>query len=307
MEQLKDKLPKGFDSPIILPEGSLSSEWQKNNKEWWENHPMRYDWNDKLGKEEFSKEFYEEIDKRFFQSAEEFMPSRNLPFDAVIDFDTLSRQNVLEIGVGNGSHAALLSQYAAHFTGIDLTQYAVRSTTKRLQCFGLNGRIMQMDAENMNFEKDSFDFVWSWGVIHHSSNTRKVLEEIRRVLKPGGKATLMIYHRNFWNYYVMGAFFRGILQGYLFKKKSLHEIMQLNTDGALARYYTKREWNALVEDLFIINKNLIFGIKGEIFPLPASALKNYIMSCIPNAMSRFANNTLQAGSFLVTFLEKPCK
>ncbi|MBK7629848.1 MAG: class I SAM-dependent methyltransferase [Ignavibacteriales bacterium] len=58
--------------------------------------------------------------------------------------------------------------------------------------------MLKMDAEALQFEDNSFDFVWSWGVIHHSSNTRKILEEIQRVLKPGGEAIIMVYHRSIW-------------------------------------------------------------------------------------------------------------
>ncbi|MBK7629849.1 MAG: class I SAM-dependent methyltransferase [Ignavibacteriales bacterium] len=43
----------------------------------------------------------------------------------MIDFESLKNKKVLEIGVGNGSHAALLAKYAKDFTGIDLTDYAI--------------------------------------------------------------------------------------------------------------------------------------------------------------------------------------
>jgi ubiquinone/menaquinone biosynthesis C-methylase UbiE len=61
-----------------------------------------------------------------------------------------------------------------------------------------------MDAEHLAFPDASFDFVWSWGVIHHSSNTWQIVGEIQRVLKPGGTAVIMVYHRGWWNYYVWG-------------------------------------------------------------------------------------------------------
>src|SRR5206468_2314200 len=129
--------------------------------------------------------------------------------DPLIDFDQLQNKDVLEIGVGNGSHAALLARHSGSFTGIDLTDYAVESTSKRLKCFGLAGIVRQMDAEQMPFADRSFDFVWSWGVIHHSSDTRKILSEIARVLRPGGRAVTMVYHRNWWNYYLFGGLING--------------------------------------------------------------------------------------------------
>ena len=127
------------------------------------------------------------------------MPWSRIPFDPLIDFEALRGMDVLEIGVGSGSHASLLARHARSFTGIDLTEYAVKSTRERFSRFELAGRIERMDAERMEFADGSFDLIWTWGVIHHSSNTRKILQEMHRVLRPGGKATTMV-QRNLWNY-----------------------------------------------------------------------------------------------------------
>ena len=67
---------------------------------------MRYDWLDKIPYPEFTREFYREIDSRSFANAREYLPFKRIPFDGLIDFDSLPKQRVLEIGVGNGSHAS---------------------------------------------------------------------------------------------------------------------------------------------------------------------------------------------------------
>ena len=59
-----------------------------------------------------------------------------------------------------------------------------------------------MDAEHLEFPDETFDFVWSWGVIHHSANTEAIIREIHRVLKPGGEARVMVYHRNSINFWI---------------------------------------------------------------------------------------------------------
>ncbi|MFH1645241.1 MAG: class I SAM-dependent methyltransferase, partial [Candidatus Omnitrophota bacterium] len=162
---IKNTVPEGFSHPALLPDSPEKQKaWQEANKLWWESNPMRYDWKDKIDYEEFTKPFFEEIDSRFFQDAKVYIPFKNIPFDYLIDFNSLSLQDVLEIGVGNGSHARLLAEHSRSFTGIDLTEYAVKSVSKRMECFGLNGNIAQMDAEAMKFDDASFDFVWSWGV-----------------------------------------------------------------------------------------------------------------------------------------------
>lgn len=303
MKELAE-LPRGFSRPTELPSTADQHEgWQNANRTWWETHPMRYDWKDGIPYEEFSQEFFAEIDRRFFSAVELYAPCKKIPFDWLIEFDSLRTKDVLEIGVGNGSHAQLLAEHAKSFAGIDLTEYSVRSTSERLRVFGLPGTVAEMDAEKMLFPDKSFDFVWSWGVIHHSANTRKIIEEMYRVLRPGGEAVVMVYHRTLWEYYVQGALL-AVLSGQVFKPAALHATIQRRTDGAMARYYTRAEWQQLVSDLFAIKEIRIYGKKTELVPLPAGELKDRIVSSIPNSLSRFLTNKCQWGSFLVSRLVK---
>ena len=67
-------------------------------------------------------------------------------------------------------------------------------TNKRFELFDIkNAEALQADAENLPFDNESYDYVWSWGVIHHSANTDRIASEINRVLKNGGKSTIMVY------------------------------------------------------------------------------------------------------------------
>lgn len=299
------KLPPGFSTPIELPNEEIQAVWQDQNRSWWQNNPMRYDWGDRIPAEEFSKEFYQEIDERFFSDSWRYMPWTTRPFDALVPFAELGTKDVLEIGVGNGSHAQLISPHCKTYTGIDLTDYAVKSTSKRFEAFGLKGTIRQMDAEKLDFPDASFDFIWTWGVIHHSANTGRILEQMSRVLKPGGKATIMVYHRSFLYFQIFTGLFRGILCGGFLKTRSLHELVQIYTDGAIARFYRPSEWRELIESKgFTMAMETIKGQKSEIFPLPASKFKDAIMKLMPNAVSRFITNTLRQGSFLITTIRK---
>jgi ubiquinone/menaquinone biosynthesis C-methylase UbiE len=298
-------VPEDFKNSINLPNTEEQArKWQASNKSWWENNPMRYDITEKIPYKEYSKEFYEEIDKRFFQSVWQIMPWQKLPFDNLIDFDSLHEKDVLEIGVGCGSHAQLLAQHARSYRGIDITDFAVKCTRLRLSCFGINGSVLCMDAEKLNFPDNSFDFIWSWGVIHHSSNTRKILEEIFRVLRPGGKVITMVYHRSFWHRYVRGALYYGILRRNFFKSKSLNRIIQETTDGALARFYSLSEWNKLLSDLFVVEKNSVLGSKSQLIPLAHGRAKEFLMSLIPNGVGRFITNRPLFGWLLITSFKK---
>jgi ubiquinone/menaquinone biosynthesis C-methylase UbiE len=304
-------MPEGFDGPTALPRTPEQQQaWQDANRAWWESHPMRYDFSAEIQTEEFSAEFYREIDERFYSDTREFMPWKNLPFDALLDFTSLQGKDVLEIGVGNGSHAQLISPRAGSYTGIDLTDYAVESTTKRLLQLDItvgkrSAKVIRMDAESMHFPDRSFDLVWSWGVIHHSANTKKILEEIHRVLRPGGVAITMVYHRSFWSYYIFAGLFGGLAYGTLLKTFSFHQARQKMIDGAIARYYSIDEWLALTTDLFNAEEIRIYGSKAELIPLPNSKLKATVKSMIPNRISRFLTNRCRMGMFLVSILKKP--
>ncbi len=290
---------KGFTSPTKRPESAEQrAEWQKANKEWWTNTPMKYDWREGIEYPLHSAEYFKDIDDRFFESARPYMPWKDTPFEKEIPFDKLPEWDVLEIGVGQGSHASLIAPRAKSFNGIDLTDPATEATTLRMELMGLSdAKIQQMDAEAMRFADNSFDYIWSWGVIHHSSDTRKILEEMHRVLKAGGHANVMVYHRSFWKYYVHDGFFKGILQNG-FSRNSFVGANQLSTDGAIARYYTKKEWRALVEDIFDVDGFSVTGLKIELLPLPAGRVKETLAGLIPNAVSRFFTNSLGWGSFL---------
>jgi SAM-dependent methyltransferase len=308
--ELKSSIPQGFDTPTALPKTSDQSvEWQRANRAWWESHPMRYDFTAKVQAKEFSEEFYREIDHRFFSDVKTFMPWVSIPFDPLINFGSLGDKDVLEIGVGNGSHAQVISQFARTYTGIDLTDYAVNSTSRRLQLLKnrvkRQPRIMRMDAEKMEFPDETFDFVWSWGVIHHSANTRKILEEIHRVLKPGGTAITMVYHRSFWNYYIFAGLFGGLLRGQLPIKGGVHRARQQLIDGAIARYYNRSEWQAMVSDLFTLEEIKIYGSKSELLPLPSGKFKDILRSIIPNRVARLFTNKCGMGMFLVSKVKKP--
>jgi SAM-dependent methyltransferase len=164
---------------------------------------------------------------------------------------------------------------------------------------------MQMDAESMNFPDCSFDLVWSWGVIHHSANTRTILEEIHRVLRPGGVAITMVYHRSFWNYYILAGLIAGFAKGTLLKTLSFHRARQKMIDGAIARYYSIGEWQALTSDLFSVEQLKIYGSKAELIPLPNGKLKATLKSIMPNGFCRFLTNRCRMGMFLVSTLKKP--
>ena len=104
---------------------------------------------------------------------------------------------MLEIGVGFGAdHSRIARSGPKSLVGVDLTQRAIDNTRVRFELLGLQSDLKIDNAENLSFEDGSFDAVYSWGVLHHSPNTEKCFEEVFRVLKPGGFAKIMVYHKH---------------------------------------------------------------------------------------------------------------
>lgn len=105
-------------------------------------------------------------------------------------------KDVLEIGVGmGGDHVEWAKSKPRSLSGIDLTPRSAEHTRKRLSIYGLTSEVRVGDAEALPYSDGSFDLVYSYGVLHHSPNTPTAIKEVYRVLRPGGTARIMIYHK----------------------------------------------------------------------------------------------------------------
>jgi ubiquinone/menaquinone biosynthesis C-methylase UbiE len=130
-------------------------------------------------------------------------------------FPDAAGKRVLEIGVGMGSDFRRWAEAGADTFGTDLTDRAIELTGRRLRGSSLRGLLTISNAEELPFADESFDLVYSWGVLHHTPHTRRAIQEVRRVLRRGGSAKLMLYHRRSW--LALAAWVRfGPLRGRLF-------------------------------------------------------------------------------------------
>lgn len=98
-------------------------------------------------------------------------------------------------------------KHGAHAVGMDLTAGGLRHTHRRLKalCSRQGYNLVQGDAENLAFQDNSFDLVYSWGVLHHTPDTDRAFGEAIRVLKPGGEIKAMVYHANSWTGWMLWA------------------------------------------------------------------------------------------------------
>jgi ubiquinone/menaquinone biosynthesis C-methylase UbiE len=109
-------------------------------------------------------------------------------------------KDVLEVGVGLGTDHVQFARAGARMSGIDLTPLCIEMTARRLAQEGLTSSLSVMDAEHLDFPDHSFDVVYSFGVLHHTSSPERAFREIRRVLRPGGAFIGGLYSKHSWFY-----------------------------------------------------------------------------------------------------------
>lgn len=114
---------------------------------------------------------------------------------SVAQFTRHNGNKVLEVGVGAGTDHLQWARAGAECYGVDLTEEAIETTRTHLALHGFESNLQRIDAEQLPFEDNMFDVVYSWGVIHHSDAPEKIIAEILRVLKPGGRFIGMMYGR----------------------------------------------------------------------------------------------------------------
>lgn len=128
----------------------------------------------------------------------------------------LAGKRVLEIGPGAGGHSALFARHGAMVAAVDITQARIRATAEKFKILGAGDCVvMQGDAESLPFDDGTFDIVYSNGVLHHTNDTQKAIDEVFRVLKPGGRAVVMLYCKSSWHYWINMWLCVGVLKGKL--------------------------------------------------------------------------------------------
>ncbi|MHB1421801.1 MAG: class I SAM-dependent methyltransferase [Gemmataceae bacterium] len=272
---------------------------QTGNRAWWTDNTMSYDWKDKIKPDRFSLPWFDEVDRRFIYGARLFATTTN-PFDRIIPFSALSGKSVLEIGCGMGFHTELMVRAGARVTALDLSPTSLESCTARLRLKGLTAEVRQGDAEELPFPDKHFDFVWSWGVIHHSSRTAKIVREIARVLRPEGECRIMVYHRE-----GMGSRI-GFVKDHLLKggflRGSFDQTLHQGTDGFSARYYTKDQFEDLFRAFFREVSCEVCGQDADAVPLPRF-LRRLALRLVPETWLR--RRQARCGGFLFLRARQP--
>lgn len=221
-----------------------------------DNTAVRHYWNTHIHDLDISKEtpgsreFFDDLDQYHFEKL------HHLP--RLIDFDAYRGKKVLDVGCGAGTDLARFAKGGAHVTGVDISSSAIALARENFSQQGLQADLREADGEHLPFPDDQFDLVFAHGVVQYTSRDRALVDECRRVLKPGGTAIFQVYNRISW------------LNG-------LSKVMKVpleHEDAPVLKRYSAREFRALltgfrdvriVEERFPVKSRLHGGWKGTLF------------------------------------------
>ncbi|GEM_PF-735049 len=254
--------------------------------EWWNDNPFVYSFEKK---EVIPDEhFFNEINRKFIKWTP-WAQDDARPLSKVIDFKSLQDKKVLDIAIGTGWSTAEFAKAGAQVTGIDLTPQAIEISKKRFEVLDLpHADLRVADAQSLPFEDNTFDFVLAWGCLMHMPDTQKALNELHRVLKPGGRIVAMMYNKHslhWWWYIVMS---KGILRAKLLHM-SMQQLANRYTDGVyqggneLTKFFSKTQ----VRNLFLRFTNTHVAIHDTTTPI-----------------DHFPHKSLSWGSYLPCTLRK---
>jgi ubiquinone/menaquinone biosynthesis C-methylase UbiE len=168
-------------------------------------------------------------------------------------FHNARGSRVLEIGVGMGADYLEWLKAGAQATGVDLSAASIERARRRCELAAYRPDLRVADAEQLAFPDNSFDVVYSYGVMHHSPNTAQCVREAWRVLKPGGQARIMVYHHPS----ITGAMLwlrYGFLRG-----KSMRASVFEHLESPGTKTYTREEALELFEDFREVKMRLVFS------------------------------------------------
>jgi ubiquinone/menaquinone biosynthesis C-methylase UbiE len=241
------------------------SDLQDRVRDWWNTNPFSYGLSQKgayrdVGNvsdedihEEFFNNYLRKVRKHLYdaQSPGEPLAARFIPYESLKD------RKVLDIACGMGWSTIEMARAGVQVTGIDISTRVIEIARKHIALRNLEAKAeaLVMDAQALQFEDESFDFVHAYGCLMHMPDTEKAISEIYRVLRPGGETFGYMYNKNSPTYWWHFWFLRGILLGRLIKYKGdTQRLVSRYTDGNAiggnphTKVYTPKQAKGLFAD-----------------------------------------------------------
>ena len=194
--------------------------------------------------------FFADLDQYHFEKLHHLL--------RLVDFGGYADRRVLEVGCGAGTDLARFATGGALVSGVDLSSSAIALARQNFEHQGLRADLREADGEHLPFADDTFDLVFAHGVVQYTTNPQRLVDECRRVLKPGGEAVFQVYNRISW--------LNGLSK--LMKVPLEHE------DAPVLLKYSAAEFRSLlkgfrdvriVEERFPVKSRLHGGWKGTLF------------------------------------------
>ncbi len=252
---------------------------QDEIQDFWQRHPCGAELVGDLTEESRAAylDFFERYDKYRYSKEGHILTN--------LDRIEFKDKKVLEIGLGQGADAEQIVRRGGIYSGVDLTDEAVKRTRMRFTLKDLPfDRIEQASALELPFDDSAFDIVFSHGVLHHIPEIDLAQGEIARVLKPGGRLIAMLYAKWSLNYllsisvarrlgllamYSLGMKGQGIYRNHLenarklgiSKYLSMDSFINVSTDGPFnpySRVYDTKEIDRDFVDFEIVETHKEF-------------------------------------------------
>jgi SAM-dependent methyltransferase len=137
-----------------------------------------------------SRGFFDDLDRYHFEKLHHLV--------RLVDFDGYRGRTVLDVGCGAGVDLARFARGGAEVTGVDVSQSAIDLARTNFEQQRLRGRFEVANGEQLPFADNTFDLVFAHGVVQYTAQPQRLVDECRRVLKPGGEAIFQVYNRISW-------------------------------------------------------------------------------------------------------------
>lgn len=139
-----------------------------------------------------TKEYFDEVEVR------KYFVEPHIPKFA--EFNLWKDKHVLEVGCGLGTDAVNFARSGAIYSAVELSVNSLELARKRFEVFDLSGRLLEGNAEQVDllFPAETFDLIYSFGVLHHTPDILSALKSIRKLCNPKSEFRFMVYAKNSW-------------------------------------------------------------------------------------------------------------